>query len=282
MTKTSILTILSMPLIFTTTAFSQTDENNSESELSKISRDLDNPLAKRWSLVFQENFGINNGTLTENPISSNTFFFQPALPIPVGKNLVFTARPVFPLATSPHFLEDGSISKTTGFGDIQMVSLIGPGKSSGLVWGAGATFVFPTASSKELGKGKYQIGPSLMMFDINNRWTKGVFLQHWWSFAGDTDRKKVSRTDFQYVIRRNLGTVSIGLGPTISVDWNKEWNNAVTLPIGLGITKTMRIGKTAVKLRFEPQYSIIRPDDFGNVWNFRFQIAPVIESPFFD
>jgi len=35
-----------------------------------------------------------------------------------------------------------------------------------------------------------------------------------------------------------------------------------------------------VKLRFEPQYSIIRPDDFGTAWNFRLQITPVIPSPF--
>lgn len=277
-----MLSILVLFMMFSTSVFSQTEEGDSESELAKISRELDNPLAKRWSLVFQENFSVNNGSLANGNVGSNTFFFQPALPIPFGKNIVFTARPVFPLVTSPVFLEDGSMTKTTGFGDIQMVTLLGPGKASGLVWGAGATFVFPTATSKELGKGKYQAGPAFMMFDINKRWTKGVFIQHWWSFAGDAERNKVSRTDLQYVLRRNLGTVSIGFGPTITVDWTKEWDNALTLPIGLGITKTVRVGKTPVKMRFEPQYSIIRPDEFGPVWNFRFQLAPVIGSPFFD
>jgi hypothetical protein len=35
-----------------------------------------------------------------------------------------------------------------------------------------------------------------------------------------------------------------------------------------------------VKLRIEPQYSLIKPDDVGTTWNFRVQITPVISSPF--
>ena len=70
------------------------------------------------------------------------------------------------------------------------------------------------------------------------------------------------------------------MGPTISIDWEVESGNRVTFPIGLGITKTVRWGKTPIKLRFEPQYSIIALDDYGTRWNFRFQIAPVIPNPF--
>jgi hypothetical protein len=74
--------------------------------------------------------------------------------------------------------------------------------------------------------------------------------------------------------------MSIGMGPTVVVDWEADSGNKLTFPIGLGITKTVRWGKMPVKLRFEPQYSIIRPDDFGTAWNFRLQITPVIPSPF--
>jgi hypothetical protein len=70
------------------------------------------------------------------------------------------------------------------------------------------------------------------------------------------------------------------MGPTISVDWEADSGDKLTLPIGLGITKTVRIGKMPMKLRFEPQYSIVHPDDFGPVWNFRVQITPVIPNPF--
>ena len=54
----------------------------------------------------------------------------------------------------------------------------------------------------------------------------------------------------------------------------------VTLPIGIGLTKTIRIGEMPVKIRGEVQYSVVRPDEFGTEWTFIFRIAPVIKSPF--
>jgi len=252
-----------------------------ESELAKINRELDNPLAKRWSLVFQENLGINKGELVDGNIISNTLFFQPALPVPFGRNMVFTARPVFPIVTQPDFAVDpAGGKKITGFGDIQMAALLGPGNATGWVWGAGATFVFPTASEPSLGQGKYQVGPTAMLFHLGEKWNKGVFVQHWWSYAGDNTRQEVNITDIQYVIRRNLGAGSLGMCPTIRVDWNKTWDEGVTIPIGLGYTRTVKIGNTPYKIRFEPQYSIVRPESYGTAWNFRLQIAPVIKSPF--
>ena len=261
--------------------YAQNDTDLSKDELAKINRELDNPLAKYWSLVFQENYSINRGNAVDGNVTSNTFFFQPALPIPFGKNKVFTARPVFPIVTQPEFSADATGGKKiTGFGDIQMAAIFGPGNAKGLVWGVGATFVIPTATNNNLGQGKYQAGPTIMLFHLGEKWNKGFFMQHWWSYAGDETRADVSITDFQYVIRKNFNGWSLGMGPTIRVDWSKDWDNAVTFPIGLGYTRTVRMGNTPVKIRIEPQYSIIRPDEYGNVWNIRIQIAPVIKSPF--
>lgn len=283
MKSSSVLTSLIIILFFSLNGYSQEESPLTKEELAKINRELDNPLAKRWSLVFQENYAINQGTAIDGNVSSNTFFFQPALPIPFGKNLVFTARPVFPIITQPDFSADASgNTKITGFGDIQMVTLFGPGNAKGWVWGAGATFVFPTASNRNLGKGKYQAGPTVMLFHLAEKWNLGLFMQHWWSYAGDNNREDVSITDFQYIIRKNFGTWSLGMGPTVRIDWNKDWDNAVTFPIGLGYSTTVKMGNTPVKLRIEPQYSIIKPNDYGTVWNIRLQIAPVIKSPFLD
>ena len=262
-------------------SFSQNDKENDKEELAKLNRELDNPLAKYWSLVFQENLTVNQGDAIDGNVTSNTFFFQPALPIPFGKNLVFTARPVFPIVTQPNFSENGTGGeKVTGFGDIQMAAIIGPGNSKGWVWGGGATFVFPTASDQNLGQGKYQMGPTFMLFHLGEKWNKGVFIQHWWSYAGNENRNEVVATDIQYVIRKNLKGASIGMGPSIRIDWTKGIDEGLTVPIGIGYTRTVRMGKTPVKLRIEPQYSIIRPDNYGNVWNLRIQIAPVLKSPF--
>ncbi len=252
--------------------------------LAEIDRQLNNPLTSIWSLTFQENFSLNKGDRVDGTELGNTFFFQPALPLPLGKDLVFIARPVFPLVTNTILdptSEDGTNGHKTGFGDIQVLSLIGPNRKDGIVWGLGPTLKFPTASHDSLGQEKYQAGPAGMLFKIGKPWIIGGVVQHWWSFAGNNDRSHISQTDFQYIIRRQIpGAMSIGMGPTVVVDWEAGSGNKLTLPIGLGITKTIRIGKVPVKLRFEPQYSVIRPDDFGTAWNFRLQITPVIPSPF--
>jgi len=276
-----ILQLLTIFIVIgSTSSFAQNYSSLSKDELAKINRELDNPLAKRWSLVFQENYTINQGNAVDGNVSSNTIFFQPALPIPFGRNLVFTARPVFPIVTQPDFSADPSGGKkVTGFGDIQMATILGPGNATGWVWGGGITFVFPTASENNLGKGKYQAGPNIMLFHLANKWTKGLFIQHWWSYAGDENRKDVSITDLQYIIRKNFNGWSLGMGPTIRIDW-MNIDDGVTVPIGLGYTKTIRMGNTPVKFRIEPQYSLIRPGDYGNVWNIRIQIAPIIKSPF--
>jgi len=276
--KPCILSYIAIFICFQ--GFSQEDDL-SKADLARINRELDNPLASYWSLVFQENYAINSGNIVDGNVSSNTFFFQPALPIPIGDKLMFTARPVFPLVTQPNLgAEPAGSTSTTGFGDMQLASFIGPGNATGWVWGIGATFVFPTASSDMLGQGKYQAGPALMLFHLGKQWNKGVFIQHWWSYAGDEARNNVVVTDFQYVVRKTFGASSLGMGPSIRVDWTKSFDEALTFPIGLGYTRTVKFGKTPIKLRIEPQYSLIRPSSYGTVWNIRIQLAPVLQSPF--
>ena len=69
-------------------------------------------------------------------------------------------------------------------------------------------------------------------------------------------------------------------GPSITYNREADGDDRLTVPIGLGVTKTVRFGKTPVKLRAEAHYSVVRPDSYGEVWNFRLQITPVIPSPF--
>ncbi|MEP0203209.1 MAG: hypothetical protein ABJ084_02600 [Halioglobus sp.] len=261
------------------------DTSLATADLSEIDRKLNNPLTSIWSLTFQNNSSANTGDAVSGTEYSNTLFFQPFLPFEVGadKETMFTLRPVFPVVTQPEIdLSTGkSSSHMTGYGDTQLLTLAGPNSGEGFVLGGGASFIFPTASDDILGQGKYQVGPALMAFNIGKPWVYGVLAQHWNSVGGDSDRPDTSRTDVQYTIRYSLpNAMSIGLGPTISYDWEADSDNALTFPIGLGLTKTTRWGKTPVKLRAELHYSVVKPDDYGTEWNFRFQVTPVINNPF--
>ena len=292
-TNLRLLILLSLLFAASTLADELADEieEHGETDISKLSNEeiskrLENPLTNLWSITFQENYANYKGDAVNGDRTVNTAFFQPALPVPVGKDYdkIFIARPVIPLVKRPAFSDkgDGSTSgDDSGLGDIQALALLGPNRVDGVVWGLGATFKFPTAEDDALGAEKWQAGPAAMLFRFTPRWTVGVLAQHWNSFAGDGDRNSTSQTDIQYVIRRSLGKGwSLGMGPTISIDWEEDSDNRYTVPVGLGLTKTFRIGKIPIKARIEPQYSIVRPDDFGEEWNIRIQFAPVIQSPF--
>ena len=259
-------------------------QEGTQQSIDELNRQLENPLSRFWSLILQENIAFNTGNLVDGTQVSNVLNFQPSLPVPVGKGKMLIARPVFPFLTVPKFNGQGEVEgTTTGFGDMQIFSLVGPDKKDGLIWGAGLTFVFPTASSTNLGNGKYQTGPALMLLSLTEKWTIGGIVQHWETYAGNNERPDIRRTELQYITRRQIRGkgMSIGMGPNITFDWNASKGNRVTFPIGLGITKTVKWGKTPWKLRIEPQYAIVKPNDYGAQWNLRIQIAPIIRNPFF-
>ena len=261
----------------------EVDEPGELPSLEEIDRQLNNPLSKTWALTLQDNIGIQEGDLVDGSTWNNLLFFQPMLPVPVSEKLMFSGRPVFPLVTSPNvdFTTGETDGHTTGLGDIQLLTLLGPDKADGWVWGAGATFKFPTASDPVNGQGKYQAGPAMMLLNMGRPWVYGFIVQHWSSFAGDDEYEDTSFTDFQYIIRYMLPKAwSVGAGPSITYNHEAESGDRLTLPIGLGVTKTVRVGKLPMKLRAEVHYSVVRPDSYGEVWNFRLQVTPVIKSPF--
>jgi hypothetical protein len=68
--------------------------------------------------------------------------------------------------------------------------------------------------------------------------------------------------------------------PTISYDWAADSGNKLLLPIGAGISKTLRIGRVPLKLAFEIQKFVESPEQFGPDWLFTFSFTPVIAYPY--
>ena len=261
-------------------------EDLQNADLAEIDRQLNNPLTSLWSLTFQNNTAVKTGDDVDGEEYTNSLFFQPFLPFEIGsqKQYMLTLRPVFPLVTQPVVDASGTRGPEkidTGLGDIQLLTLLGPNVGEGMLWGGGATFKFDTASKDSAGQGKFQLGPAVMAVYMGKPWFGGVLAQHWVSVAGDDDRADTKQTDVQYILRKSIpGAMSIGMGPTITYNWEEEPENRLTLPVGLGITKTTRWSNTPVKLRLELHYSVIKPEDYGTEWNLRLQITPVINSPF--
>ena len=141
--KSGLLIFVLLVLISSHEVFSQEEDMESveEASIDELNRQLENPLSRFWSLIFQENLSFNSGDAISGTEISNVFNFQPSLPVPVGRSKMLLVRPVFPLVTTPVFDETGTKTDTeTGLGDINVFSLYGPDKKDGLIWGAGSVF----------------------------------------------------------------------------------------------------------------------------------------------
>jgi hypothetical protein len=114
-----------------------------------------------------------------------------------------------------------------------------------------------------------------------------VFPQQWFSVGGPGPQT-VSQMNIQYFFNYFPGGGwGIGTSPNMLVNWyaNKS-GNMITFPIGLQISKVIKIGPLPMKLAIQPQYMPVHPDVFGQKWNLQFAITPVIpkliESNIFD
>ncbi len=176
--------------------------------------------------------------------------------------------------------------RTTGFGDMYYVGLVSPkepirhGGGAISAWGLGADLMLPTASEDVLGTGRWAGGPSALYAYMGPTWKLGALWQQYWSFDSNDDRDDVNLTNLQYFVYYTINdTMSIGAGPNIIANWELDSDDRWTVPIGLGINKTINIGPIPVRFAVEAHYSVIKPDNVvGAEWDLRFMIIPAAPS----
>jgi hypothetical protein len=150
----------------------------------------------------------------------------------------------------------------------------------------GPTFIIPTTTRDALSSRKYAIGPAAVALSMTEKWVLGLFPQYWWSVSGSDKRREVSQANIQYFAWRSLGGGwQVGMSPNITYNSKADGGDAWTVPVGLGVQRTIRIGKMPLRLALEGQAMVVHPNDYGPRWNIRFSITPVfpklIRNPLF-
>ena len=248
--------------------------------LTEVNKKLSNPIANFWSVTFQENtYWLNMPTGHADRMLVNTNF-QPVLPLSLTDDWNLITRPVIPLLNStPYINQSGNIHRVTGFGDLVVVSMLSPSANISGNWliGAGPTFTFPTATNSRLGQNKWQMGPAGVFGYLGKKFIVGVFPQQWWSVGG-AGSNTTSQLNLQYFGSYFLPDGwSVGTSPSILVNWyaNKS-ENMLTFPIGVSVSKVLKIGPLPVRFAIQPMYMPVHPDAFGQKWNIQLTVAPVI------
>ncbi|MCT4710724.1 hypothetical protein MUA04_11050 [Enterobacteriaceae bacterium H11S18] len=262
-------------------------------QMEKIAKMTANPVGAAWMFWGQYDNTQIRGDKLKKAETVSKYTFQPVMSFPVragGADLNFVVRPVLQYYNAPNL---GNLSydgnrftpqgRMSGMGDSALLTLLGPNRDDGFVWGVGATQIFDTAENDLLGQGHYQAGPAVLLAKLAPKaggTNVGVLAQHWWS-VDKNDRADTSQSNIQYFINYRMSTTElVGMSPNITVNWKNDRGDKLTFPVGLGYSNVIKMGALPVRFAAELQYSVISPDDIGSRWNLRFMFIPVIPSPF--
>jgi hypothetical protein len=223
--------------------------NNSTTSADE-SAQANNPLANMTALNFQHYF-IGDLTGLDDE-TANQFWVRFAKPFTVKDSswLLRVSAPFNSFPTGP-----GGSTKT-GLGDINAFAayLIDTGNPA-VSFGIGPLIGAPTASSDSLGSEKWTAGFANVLFNATSaKFQYGYLLTYQTDFAGDNDRADVSVGAFQPFAFYQLGN---GLYLRSAPLWVYNFeNDNYSVPLGLGIGKVVKSGKTVYNFFVEPQFSI--------------------------
>jgi hypothetical protein len=140
----------------------------------------------------------------------------------------------------------------TGLGDLRFLDIAVLDAGHGVIWGVGPTFVFPTASERTTGQGKFQVGPAAAIAYAPARWLVGVLAEDLLSFAGADDRPDVHALVLQPFVTYQLGRGwFLRSQPRFVFDWE---NGTRLLPLDVGAGRVFRIGGQNVSCFVAPSW----------------------------
>ena len=211
-----------------------------------------NPLANMTALNFH-NYFIPKLTDAPGDAYLNTAWIRFAKPLASGRLLFRLSVPMNTVAM-PN--EAGSVLSQNGLGDVNaFLSYNFYSKPTGTI-GIGPLIAAPSASKDALGSGKWQGGLAFVAFIAKSPVFQFGGLITWQtSFAGDEDRSDTNLAAVQpfYFFQLGQGTYLRG-APIWAFDIENE---ALHMPLALGIGKIVKVGNTVFNLFVEPQYSMI-------------------------
>ena len=196
-----------------------------------LAKQLSNPVASLISVPFQENFDFSVGP---EEVVKSTLNIQPVVPVGLSANWNVIVRTILPVVQQYDVVPD---SEEFGLGDMTQSFFFSPKHPgpSGIVWGAGPVFLYPTGTNRFLGGKKLGAGPTIVVLKQSGKNTFGILANHIWSVAGNNNRPGISSTFLQpFFSHTTSSATTIGLNTESTYDWkNKRW----TVPVNLTVTQ---------------------------------------------
>lgn len=212
-----------------------------------------NPLTAASALNFQNYY---TPTLYGSNAHTNDFLVRPTVPVAPGQwiGVPQILRGTVPVSTRP--TADGNYR--TGLGDINIfdIFLLHQGE---IEVGVGPLLTMPTATSEELGAGKWSGGLAAVAVHPSKEGLLGALVQWQHSFAGQNNRETVHTATLQPFLIKNLPQ-GWYLRSTGIWTFDLQRNNYY-IPVGLGAGRAWRADKNIFNLFVEPQWTVAHKGD---------------------
>ena len=294
-TRTDGTALAALTMAFLSGPVVAQSDNDTGKSAGDIAKELANPNTALAALNFPVDYVHYDGdALGGGSESAYKISFQPSFPYPLGNSTNFFLRPLIPIyidqpvpvVGGEPIVEGPAVRANPGFegtgtqlGDIGFDAAIGKNFANGIVLVGGVVGSLPTATDDRVGLDQYLLGPEMLLGRGFNWGFAGLLLTHQWDVAGE-DSFDTSVTGGQYFYTINLKNAwQIQAQPTFTYNHEAESGERLTLPVGIGLSKTVVLGKTPWKFGLQYWHYVERPDSFGPKYQIRFQFAPVVPLP---
>jgi hypothetical protein len=228
---------------------------------------LQNPVASLISVPIQNNWDFGIGATDAMRYTVN---IQPVIPFKLNDDLNLITRTIVPIIHAESPVAGGD--SISGMGDIVQSFFLSPAKptASGIIWGAGPVFLYPSATNNRLGTEKFGLGPTAVLLRQQGPWTYGGLVNHIWSVTGDRQRADVSATFLNPFLSY---TTSKQTTYSLSTDSTYDWESHQWLvPVQAGVSQLVMLGKQPVQFSGSARYYAEAPKG-GPDWGLRFSVT---------
>jgi len=230
----------------------------------ELAKSVHNPFEDSVKIPIQSTTGFQVG---HHQNAGDSLNIEPLVPFSLNAQWILIAQPSLTITYQP------SPHKQFGLQDLQTSFFLTPAKAATWIWGVGPIFQFPTASSSELGTGRWSAGPTAALVYSNGPWFNGILTYQLMSFAGNSDRGSVNQTFLEPDLSYNFESGwYVQCEPSITYDWTARAANAWTLPMGADVGKVFKMGSQNLSAQVGA-YDLLKRQDGDPQWIIRVSVT---------
>ena len=238
----------------------------------ELAKSVHNPFEDFVKVPIQATTGFNLGNHHDAGEAVN---IEPLIPVRLTAQWDLLVRPSLTVGYLP------TPSSQFGLSDLQTSFYLTPESASEWIWGIGPILQAPTASSTDLGSGKWAAGPTGGFAFNHGSWLNGILADQLMSFAGAHHRGSINQTYLEPFLSYSLDSGWSGqIDPPITYNWTAEERDAWTLPIGADVGNVVQLGREQLGLQ-AGAYDFVKHPQGGPGWMIRVQatlLFPTIRS----